>query len=77
MDIETFRKSFSQTPFMELEKPIEMSISTTNVKLEEKPTYDYKSTPVTNEPIKLKRSKPLKNSQNTLEMTMGLFKTDS
>ena len=29
--------------------------------------------PVTNEPIKLQRAKPLKNSQNTLEVTMGLF----
>ena len=28
---------------------------------------------VTNEPIKLQRAKPLKNSQNTLEVTMGLF----
>ena len=77
MDIHTFRSSFSQTPHMELVNPIEAQIPARDMNVDEKPSYDYKSAPVSNEPIKLKRSKPLKNSQNTLENTMGLFRSDS
>lgn len=76
LEIEEFRGTFTKTPYMDIGS-IEPKPQQVDHQTKERQPYEYRSAPVTNEPIKLKRSKPLKNSQNTLEASMGLFKTDS
>lgn len=75
LGIEEFRSTFTKTPYMDIGATAPEP-QQADQQVKERQPYEYRSAPVTNEPIKLKRSKPLKNSQNTLEASMGLFKTD-
>ena len=79
LNIENFRKQSNSTPVPKLMPPMEpvtiIFDKHENFSLNKKQEDDIvKNTPATNEPIKLQRAKPLKNSQNTLEVTMGLFR---
>tara|TARA_B100001093_G_scaffold495868_1_gene540840 strand:- start:21052 stop:21498 length:447 start_codon:yes stop_codon:yes gene_type:complete len=75
--IDEFRKDFFSAPHMELEFPLEDKEESILESVNDSGVIsEYKPKPVVNEPIKLKRVKPLKNSQNTLEQTMGIFKSN-
>ena len=76
--IEEFRKMSQDTPVPQLVPPMEpvtiIFDKHENFSLHRKHEDEpVRHVPATNEPIKLQRAKPLKNSQNTLEVTMGLF----
>lgn len=76
MNIEEFRKGFGSAPVIDNMCPVESTCVPDEQCADsyQKQLSTYKPTPVNNDPIKLQRSKPLKNSQYTLENTMGLFK---
>ena len=77
MSIEEFRGSSMGTSTLKLIPPME-PVTVIFDKYEnfslKKNNESINQENVTNEPIKLQRAKPLTNSQNTLEVTMGLFK---
>jgi hypothetical protein len=72
MTIEEFRKGFTKhnNTISNIDTGVSNDIHIQNC-------IQYQVKEVKNEPVRLKRSKPLKNSQNTLENTMGIFKTCS
>lgn len=72
MSIEEFRKNSKPLP-SGYTHSCETVVHTECAPVEKNVVASYNPTPVSNEPLKLQRNKPLKNTQNTLEKTMGLF----
>lgn len=76
LTIEEFRKKSSKLPHLKLTPPMKVikpEIETDYTLIRTKNANE--SINIKNEPIRLERKKPLKNNQNTLEETMGIFKT--
>ena len=71
LSIEEFREGFAKTNNSNVDNTATDSLNDINIQS----CIQYQPNVVKNQPVKLKRSKPLKNSQNTLENTMGIFKT--
>jgi hypothetical protein len=82
MTIEDFRNGFTidSGPRVDILKPVQMftsepkkiTLATTSTKLAE-----ITNAPGTNEPLRLKRTKPLKREQNNLEKTLGIIRKKS
>jgi hypothetical protein len=68
---EQFKQSCDIKPSIKLTPPME--IVKHNVETDHTVIRRDSKQPTNNEPIRLERKKPLKNSQNTLEKTMGIF----
>lgn len=75
LTIEEFRKNAKDIPYGYDDSFMRNNTTATINTSDSSIVSSYNPVPVSNEPLKLQRSKPLKNKQNTLEMTMGLFAT--
>ena len=76
LSLKDFQNKCGKKPTLKTTPPMEVvkqniESDHTLVRCDSKPSIQQNE--VKNEPIRLQRNKPLKNSQNTLEKTMGIF----